>query len=84
VSILFRRLVPDAAFLRKRVAGRFFHQYFLLILSDGNPGVVPSGLLIMKTVAQIGDIKDLDAVATAIVNLVKGIRRIVLNVGKTS
>jgi hypothetical protein len=63
--------VSDAAVLSKFAGGKFFYQYFLPVLSDGNPGVVPNGLLIVKTFAELDD------------SATKGIATIVLNVGKT-
>jgi hypothetical protein len=87
VSIFLRRVALNVPFLRRLRASVFFQKYFSPVLSDANSGVVQSGLLIVKTVAQIGYVKDLDDTATAIVDLVKtdmkGITTIALNIGKT-
>jgi hypothetical protein len=86
IAILVRRLVLDAAALRRFSRARFLQSYFRLALTHENPGVAQAGLLVVKTIAGVGYTAELDLAAADIVNMIRtgtALTKAALSVGPT-
>jgi hypothetical protein len=72
LSVILRRLALNEQFIKTLSDEGFFNAYFARALGDANAGTVQSGLIVVRLVAEICYIPDLDQAAGIVVDIVKG------------